>query len=100
MGEVSEEVRVLEYGERVQENREWGSDRAPCGAPAVIRAMVGSDSWVGGHSFCSGGRSLARGLLREVFCGPWALTLERQGEGALGVSKKKPEGGRGGGARR
>lgn len=32
MGEMSEEVRVLVYGERIQESREQGSDRAPCGS--------------------------------------------------------------------
>lgn len=70
MGEMSEEVRVLVYGERIQESREQGSDRAPCGAPAIIRAMVGSDSWVGGHSFCSGGWALARGPYESSSAGP------------------------------
>lgn len=50
VGEVNEEAGGLESGERVQERREWDGDGAPCGAPVVIRAMVGSDSWVGGHS--------------------------------------------------
>lgn len=44
MEEVSEKVGGLEPKERGQESREWGGDRAPCGGPAVIRAMVGSDS--------------------------------------------------------
>lgn len=50
MGEENEEARGLESEERVQERREWDGDGAPSGAPVVIRAMVGSDSWVGEHS--------------------------------------------------
>lgn len=79
--EVSEEEGELESGERGQERREWGGDRAPSGAPAVIRAMVGSDSWVGGHNLCSGGRPLAKGPLRESSGGPGPQPWTGRGKG-------------------
>lgn len=87
----------LESGERDQERRQWGGDRAPCGAPAVIRTMVGSDSWGGAQSLQWGavfGKGAPTGHLRAL--GP---NLGQAGEGAL-RGKQREMGGRvGGGAR-
>lgn len=79
MGEVSEEVEGLESRKRGQERRGWGGDKAPCGAPAVIRVLVGSDSWVGGAQSLQWGVAFGKGAPTGVFCGPWDQTLDRQG---------------------
>lgn len=81
--EVSEEVGGdLESVQRYQERREWGSDRAPCGASAVIRAMVGSDSWGGARSLHRGtvfGKGAPTGSSAGLGPQPWT----DRGKGSL-----------------